>query len=187
MMQSSANVTDLTKNQLNSDFILKLRKVYWTESYCLRYLPFVVGKLGANSLLTLLDSHLPIIKSRRIFMENIFSELNVKAGGVPCPIFKKLIGKAGNIVYHIKSRDSNYAPELIEVLLEISIYRGHLYNWLHQAFETMDKPLISEALSMCLLQEDGFFYGLLRIKEPREIKYEDRTLLSVLPAEPLNN
>ena len=165
MMLTPADVVDLSNQQFSSDFLLRLRKIYSAENYCLRHLPFVIRKLPNSPLLSLLDQHLPVITARKLYMENIFAELNIKTGGVTCLMFKKLIGKAGNIIYHIKSKESNNSLELIEVLLEISIYRGHIYNYLHEASKSMDKPLVTAVITQCLSREDSFFYELLRIKK----------------------
>jgi ferritin-like metal-binding protein YciE len=165
MMLTPADIVDLTNQRYSSDFLLKLRKIYSAENYCLRRLPLVVGKLPKGQLLSLLDAHLPVITARKDYIERIFEELEIKAGGISCLMFKKLIGKAGNIVYHLKSKESYSALELIEVLLEISIYRGHIYNYLHQASENIGKPQITAVITKCLGEEDRFFYELLRIKK----------------------
>ena len=165
MMLTPADIADLNNQQFSNDFLLKLRQIYSAENYCSRRLPLVVEKLPASPLLTLLDDHLPQIKTRKAYVDGIFKILSIKSGGTVCSIFKSLIGKAGSIIYHIKPKELTSSFELIDILLEISIYRGHIYNHLQQSAKSLENPFITNVLSICIAEEDNFFYELLNIKK----------------------
>ena len=177
-MLTPADLVDLTHQQFSNDFLLKLRQIYSAENYCLRRLPLVAGKLPTGPLPHLLNNHLPLIKARKADIERIFAELDLKAGGIVCAIFKKLIRKAGNVIYHIKARQSNTSLEVIDVLLEISIYRGHVYNNLHQMSQKFEHPLITPLVKKCVEEEDRFFYELLHIRKTYEVTDDSKTASS---------
>lgn len=148
----------------NSNYLLKLQNIYFAENYCYRHLPALVKRIPKNELRGLLDNHLYIITLRKIRLENLLVITNNKAQGMVCPTFKKLIGKAVSIIYHIKNRDINNFSELISALLEISIYRSYVYNTLFQLTQSMDNPHVQSAYLECLREEDEFFHTLLRVK-----------------------
>ena len=165
-MLTPASLIDNQMQQFNSDFLLKLRNIYSAENYCLRRIPAVVNKIPRNELWRLLDNHLPVIAFRKNRIEKIFQEINVKIGGEVCMTFKRLISKAGTIIYYSKAKDrNNTSYELITTLLEISIYRSYIYNHLNQIIETVEKPVISAALKRSMIEEDDFFHALLRVKK----------------------
>jgi ferritin-like metal-binding protein YciE len=148
----------------NSKYLLNLQNIYFAENYCHKRLPGLVQKIPKNELRDLLDGHTGVISSRKVRLERILMEINSKASGIVCLTFKKLIGKAGNIIYHINTRKKESVSELISALLEISIYRSYIYNSLLEVAETIDKPLIADAFKKCLQEEDDFFHSLLRVK-----------------------
>lgn len=150
--------------EFSTDYFLKLQNIYFAENYCYKRLPVLVAKIPKNDLWNLLDNHLHIITLRKSRLENIFECLNVSASASVCSTFKNLIGKAGNIIYNIKSRDEGNIAELISALLEISIYRCYIYNNLLKSCDPFDKSAIPASLKECLNEEDNFFHALLRIK-----------------------
>jgi ferritin-like metal-binding protein YciE len=165
MMLTPADIADLNHQQFSNDFLLKLRQIYSAENYCFRRLPLVVNKLPASPLLNLLVNHLPYIKARKAYIEEVFEILRIETGGTVCSIFKSLIGKAGSVIYHIRPKELTGSLELINILLEISIYRGHVYNNLYQTSESLRNTLITNVISTCIAEEDNFFYELLHIKK----------------------
>lgn len=165
----------------NSDFLSKLRNIYSAESYCLRRIPGVVDKIPRNELWLLLDNHLPVIACRKNRLEKIFGELKIKSAGDGCLTFKKLISKAGTIIYHSKIKDrNNKSFELITTLLEISIYRSYIYNHLDQLTGHFENPVISASLKRCLMEEDHFFHALLSVKKQLTPIYSNLTVSSPL-------
>ena len=161
------------------DFLSKLRNIYSAESYCLRRIPGVVDKIPRNELWRLLDNHLPVIACRKNRLEKIFGELKVKTAGDGCLTFKKLISKAGTIIYHSKNKDrNNKSFELITTLLEISIYRSYIYNHLDQLTGHSGNPVISASLKRCLIEEDHFFHALLSVKKQLSPSYTNLTVSS---------
>jgi ferritin-like metal-binding protein YciE len=118
---------------------------------------------------------------RKIRLENLLLETDNKAHGMVCLTFKKLIGKAASIIYHIKDKDTSNFSDLISALLEISIYRSYVYNTLFQITQSLEKPHIHAAYMECLREEDEFFHSLLRIKRnlnPSDLSLESNTLPS---------
>ena len=165
-MLTTSGFQTSTNQPFKSDFLSKLRNIYSAESYCLRRIPGVVDKIPRNELWRLLDNHLPVIAGRKNRLEKIFGELKVKTAGDGCLTFKKLISKAGTIIYHSKVKDrNNKSFELITTLLEISIYRSYIYNHLDQLTGHFENPVISASLKRCLIEEDHFFHALLRVKK----------------------
>lgn len=165
-MISESSSPDIYRiNNFNSNYLLKLQNIYFAENYCYRHLPALVKRIPKNELRALLDSHLYIITLRKIRLENLLLETTNKVHGTVCLAFKKLIGKAVSIIYHINHKDTNNIPDLISSLLEISIYRSYLYNTLFQLSEGSNKPQVLAAYLECLREEDEFFHSLLRVKK----------------------
>lgn len=158
---------DTTSHPLvHSEFLLKLRNLYSAENYCLRRIPGLLKKIPDNRLHQLLTEHLPLIVERMRRLEKIFDEINVKTGGAVCRTFKSLISKAGNSIYKIKLKHNHNTSELLSTLIEISIYRCSIYNFLKDWISAnVPKPILIHALGMCLIEEDRFFRSLLRIRK----------------------
>jgi ferritin-like metal-binding protein YciE len=169
-------------HQFNSEFFSKLRNIYYAENYCLHRIPGLVNKIPRNDLWRLLDNHLPVMAERKKRLEIIFNELDIKTGGAVCHDFKKLIGRAGTIIYHSNIKANENLCDLISTLLEISIYRSHIYYHLSQTIEKLEKPFINAALKRCLSEEDDFFHSLLEVKKllsPVELNANFSSLQSV--------
>ena len=160
---SSPDIYRITN--FNSNYLLKLQNIYFAENYCYRHLPGLVKRIPKNELRGLLDAHIYIITIRKIRLEKLLLEMNNKAHGIVCLTFKKLIGKAITIIYHLNEKEANNIPDLISALLEISIYRSYLYNTLFQLTQSLEKPQIQSAYLECLREEDEFFHSLLRVKK----------------------
>jgi ferritin-like metal-binding protein YciE len=159
--KSSGNGVQL---EFNSNYFLKLQNIYFAENYCQKRLPTLIAKIPRIELWLLLDSHLKTIIQRKIRLEAIFNSLNAPASGSVCGTFKSLIGKAGNIIYHMGSKDENKNSELISALLEISIYRCYIYNTLLQLCDPFSQSATQISLKKCLAEEDDFFNALMQIK-----------------------
>ena len=164
-MLTHAGVLNVETHQFNPDFFLKLRNIYYAENYCLHRIPGLVNKIPRNELWRLLDNHLPVMAERKKRLEIIFREIKIKIGGTVCNNFKKLIAKAGTIIYHSNIKASENLCDLISILLEISIYRSYIYYHLGQTIEKLEKPIINAALKKCLIEEDEFFHSLLEVKK----------------------
>lgn len=157
---------DTTSHPLvHSEFLLKLRNLYSAENYCFRRIPGLLKKIPGNRLHQILTEHLPIIVERMRRLEKIFDEINVKTGGAVCRTFKSLISKAGNSIYQIKLKHNHNTSELLSTLIEISIYRCSIYNFLKDWItNNIQKPFLIHALGMCVIEEDRFFRSLLKIR-----------------------
>lgn len=159
------NMVDNSNPLIDSEFLLKLRNIYSAENYCFRRIPGLLKKIPDNRLHNLLTEHLPIIIERKKRIENIFNQINVKTSGAVCITFKTLISKAGNSIYHIKPKQNHVTYDLLSTLIEISIYRCSIYNFLNQHIANVQKPVLTNALKRCLSEEDDFFHSLLKIKK----------------------
>ena len=164
-MLSHAGALNVEMHQFNSDFFCKLRNIYYAENYCLHRIPGLVNKIPRNELWRLLDNHLPVMAERKRRLEIIFSELDIPIGGTVCNNFKKMIGRAGTIIYHSNIKSNTNLGDLISTFLEISIYRSYIYYHLGQTIEKLEKPFINAVFKRCLVEEDEFFHSLLRVRQ----------------------
>lgn len=163
-MMMEFNVVNSLNQSVDSEFILKLRNIYFAENYCLRRIPGLLQEISDLRLYELLAGHLYTMSERKKRLEKIFDEIDVKTSGAVCRIFKTLISKAGSAIYHIRSKHNDCTYDLLPALIEISIYRCSIYNFLYQCTQHTEKPSLNNGLKKCLTEEDDFFNSLLTIK-----------------------
>ncbi len=177
MKLSPASPPAVSAYPVGPDFISNLRSIYSAEKYCVRRIPGLLNKLPKNDFWQLINNHQWVLNDRMARMEKISKEAGVSCNGAVCQKVKILIGNAVRIIYNAKAKNQseNY-QELVETLLEISIFRSYIYNQLAKTVEFFACQPVSRAIAACLQEEDEFFSSLFLIKHNQSSSAEPFTV-----------
>lgn len=149
---------------IRENYVKNLRFIYCAENYCLRRIPRLVTMVLEERLSGLLSDHVSILMDRLNRLDEIFKYHSFKPAGLNCSMFKSLINRLGSLVnvIHLNNRKEN--AELIDELIQISLYRNSVYLYLMDMACGNAYHEVINLLSRSLIEEDNFYKSLFILK-----------------------
>lgn len=146
------------------NYLKNLKFIYCAENYCLRRIPRLVILVQHDRLSQLLSDHVSILMDRLNRLDDICRFFNQRPSGLSCATFKSIINRLGSLVkvIHLKNRREN--TDLINELIQVSLYRHSIYLNLMDMACTNGGHEIIILLSKSLMEEHQFYQNLFNLK-----------------------
>jgi ferritin-like metal-binding protein YciE len=142
-----------------------LKDIYWAEKALTKALPKMKKSATSEELKKVFEEHLHVTERQIERLEDVFSQLGVKAQGKKCEAMQGIVDESESIISETKDDTFTRDAALIIAAQKVEHYEIATYGGLVQLAKTMNKSGIAKTLETTLNEEKKADETLTKVAE----------------------